>query len=112
MMRTDPWHLNRGRPPMRPASPIIAAVALALALCGNPSGASAQSAGPEAFLAGQAKDCPGCNLAGANLKRRNLTGANLCGANLAGASFHRAVLRGANLSGADLTNANLNKTDL
>ena len=60
-----------------------------------------------AFLAGTAKDCPGCNLAGASLKRRNFTGANLAGANLAGASFHRSVLRGADLSGADLTGANL-----
>ena len=55
---------------MRPASPIIAAVTLALALCGGAADhrASAQSADAAAFLAGQAKDCPGCNLAGASLK--------------------------------------------
>jgi uncharacterized protein YjbI with pentapeptide repeats len=71
-------------------------------------GAMAQAQDAAAFLAGTAKDCPGCNLAGASLKRRNLTGVNLAGANLAGASFHRSVLRGANLSGADLTGANFN----
>ena len=99
---------------MRPASPIIAAVTFAFAVCGSatPHRASAQPADPAAFLAGQTKDCPGCNLAGASMKRRNLAGANLAGANLNGASFHRAVLRGANFSGADLTMANLNKTDL
>src|SRR5262245_51266624 len=100
---------------MRPAPPILAIAIFALALCASATfvhQAAAQSANPAAFLAGQTKDCPGCNLAGAILKRRNLAGANLAGANLAGASFHRAVLRGANLSGADLTGANLNKTDL
>ena len=86
--------------------------ALAAALCAGTAlnEASAQQPDPSAFLAGQTRDCPGCNLAGASLKRRNLAGANLAGANLAGASFHRAVLRGANLLGADLTGANLNKT--
>ena len=74
-------------------------------------GAAAQ-ADLAAFLAGESKNCPGCNLPGANLKRRDLTGANLAGANLRGASFHRSNLRGANLLGADLTEANLNKTDL
>src|SRR5579871_5981188 len=99
---------------MRPILPIIATVTFAWALCASAAvhRASAQAPDPAAFLAGQTKDCPGCNLAGVSLKRRNLAGANLAGANLAGASFHRAVLRGANLSNADLTGANLNKTDL
>src|SRR5262249_31960165 len=112
-----PWPPNTGPSAMRPASPIIATATLAFALCASgavhPASAQlAQRADAAAFLAGQTKDCPGCNLAGVSLKRRNLAGANLAGANLAGASFHRAVLRGANLSGADLTGANLNKTDL
>src|SRR6516165_8334304 len=99
---------------MHPALPIIGAAIVAFASCVSAAfhGAAAQQPDPAAFLAGQTKDCPGCNLAGVSLKRRNLAGANLAGANLAGASFHRAVLRGANLSGADLTEANLNKTDL
>ncbi len=94
---------------MPPAS-LIAAIAAALCASTALHKASAQQLDPAAFLAGQTKDCPGCNLAGVSLKRRNLAGANLAGANLAGASFHRAVLRGANLVGADLTGANLNKT--
>src|SRR6267378_1110900 len=90
---------------MRPALLIIATFATALCASATAHRAAAQSADPTAFIAGQTKDCPGCNLAGVSLKRRNLAGANLAGANLAGASFHRAVLRGANLSGADLTGA-------
>src|SRR5215475_716883 len=108
-------NLNDGFLTMRPAPPILAIATFALALCAGAAvvdQAAAQSADLAAFIAGQTKDCPGCNLAGVSLKRRNLAGANLAGANLAGASFHRAVLRGANLSGADLTGANLNKTDL
>ena len=86
---------------MRPTSPVIAVASFALALCVSAEfhRASAQAPDPASFLAGQTKDCPGCNLAGVSLKRRNLAGANLAGAKLAGASFHRAVLRGANLSG-------------
>src|SRR5258708_32801304 len=103
-------NLNDGCCTMRPALLIIAT--FAIALCATAHRAAAQSADPAAFIAGQTKDCPGCNLAGVSFKRRNLAGANLAGANLAGASFHRAVLSGANLSGADLTGANLNKTDL
>src|SRR5580700_7010849 len=82
---------------------ILAAAIAIIAVNGEAArrGAAAQ-ADVAAFLAGDSKDCPGCNL----------PGANLAGANLRGASFHRAVLRGANLSGADLTEANLNKTDL
>ena len=89
---------------------VIAIALVAAAAAFSCEAARAQDAA--AFLAGQTRDCPGCNLAGAQLKRRNLAGANLAGANLAGAVFHRAVLRGANLSGADLTGANLNKSDL
>lgn len=66
----------------------------------------------QAFLAGQAKDCPGCDLTGANLKRRDLAGADLSGANLAGANLHRAKLGKANLAGANLRGANLNVADL
>src|SRR5258708_6540920 len=94
------------------AASLIAPMAAALCAGAAFHDAAAQQPDAAAFVAGQTKDCPGCNLAGVSLKRRNLAGANLAGANLAGASFHRAVLRGANLSGADLTGANLNKTDL
>src|SRR6516162_2489817 len=98
---------------MHPASLLTAIAAAAVCASAAFHLASAQQPdNPAAFLAGQTKDCPGCNLAGVSVKRRNLAGANLAGANLAGASFHRAVLRGSNLSGADLTGANLNKTDL
>ena len=65
-----------------------------------------------AFLAGQAIDCPACDLAGVDLRRRDFSGANLAGADLEGAVLHRAVLRGANLEGANLLGANLNKADL
>ena len=80
--------------------------------------AAANEAGPPqsdpraAFLAEQAGDCPGCDLAGADLRRRDLTGADLSGANLREALLHRAILRNADLSGADLSAANLNRADL
>lgn len=64
------------------------------------------------LLAIRARDCPGCDLAGAHLKRADLTGANLAGANLAGANLHGAILAGANLAGANLQGANLNRADL
>src|SRR5262245_39552494 len=102
---------NPNGPPMR-GFLAVAPLAAVPALAATSFGASAQTPDVAAFLAGRAKDCPGCDLSNQSLKRRNLTGANLAGANLAGASFHRSVLRGANLSGADLTGANLNKTDL
>jgi uncharacterized protein YjbI with pentapeptide repeats len=63
-------------------------------------------------LVERARDCPGCDLAGANLKWANLAGANLEGANLAGANLHGAVLTAANLVGANLDGANLNRTTL
>src|SRR2546421_13102739 len=88
------------------------AVAFVIVASGSGLGTVAQAQDAAAFLAGTAKDCPGCNLAGASLKRRNLAGANLAGANLAGPSFHRSLLRGANFSGAAPTRANPNKTDL
>jgi uncharacterized protein YjbI with pentapeptide repeats len=66
----------------------------------------------EAFLAGAAKDCPGCDLVDADLRRRNLEGADLIGANLEGAVLHRANLRSAKLMGARLAGANLNRADL
>ncbi len=71
-------------------------------------------AGPAeaAFLAGTARDCPGCRLAGAQLKRHDLSGADLSGADLGGANLHDADLAGADLSGADLTEADLNKANL
>src|SRR5262249_30366887 len=79
--------------------------------------ASYPAAGPEAgqredFLAGQIKECPGCDLSGANFKRRDLTGANLAGANLKDANLHDARLIGAKLAGADFSGANLNKANL
>ena len=63
-------------------------------------------------LIARARDCPGCDFAGANLKRADLRGANLQGANLAEANLHRAVLAGANLAGANLADANLNRADV
>ncbi len=52
-----------------------------------------------------AKDCPGCNLAGADLRKADLVGAQLRGARLSGANLRRANLRRADLQGADLSNA-------
>ena len=65
---------------------------------------------PEIVL--RARDCPGCDLAGAELKRADLRNANLAGANLAGANLHDAKLDGANLAGANLAGATLNKANL
>ena len=79
-------------------------------LAGASGGAVAQDRA--AFLAGTAKDCPGCDLRGASLDRRDLAGADLSGANLRGATFSRTILRGANLAGADLAGANLKRHDL
>src|SRR5260370_13705884 len=94
-----PTLLNDGYSTMHPASPILAIATFALALCASATAhqAAAQSADPAAFIAGQTKDCPGCNLAGVSLTRRNLAGANLPGAILAVAGFHRAWLVYANL---------------
>jgi uncharacterized protein YjbI with pentapeptide repeats len=81
--------------PMPPAPPSIAGTTLA-----------------ERFLAGESKDCPGCDLAGADLRGRDLSGANLADADLSNAILHRAVLRNTNFAGAKLVHANLNATDL
>ena len=64
-----------------------------------------------------ARDCPGCNLAGADLGKAELAGAKLAGAdlrraNLSMANLRRADLHGANLSGATLAYANLPGADL
>ena len=64
-----------------------------------------------------AKDCPGCNLAGADLGKAELIGAKLAGADLHGANLsmanlRRADLQKANLREAVLTYANLPGADL
>src|SRR3984957_7611118 len=99
---------------IRPASLMIAAAVVVMVTAANAQGVNAPGAAPDpkAFLAGDTKDCPGCDLSNAKLKRRDLTGANLSGANLSGAILHRAILRNADLSHANLSDANLNKTDL
>lgn len=63
-------------------------------------------------LAGMARNCPNCNLAGADLKGAELITANLAGANLAGADLSRANLRRANLAGANLAGAIMVNTNL
>ena len=89
--------------------------AIVLALCCTLSAGaigtipvSAQEPGDRerAFLAGETRDCSGCNLAGVSLKRRDLEGADLSFANLEEASFHDANLRNANLSGVKADYAN------
>ena len=52
-----------------------------------------------------AKDCPGCNLAGADLGKAELVGAKLAGADLHGANLSMANLRKADLSKANLREA-------
>jgi hypothetical protein len=64
-----------------------------------------------------ARDCPGCNLAGADLGKAELAGAKLAGADLHGANLsmanlRRADLQKANLQGATLVYANLPGADL
>ena len=59
-----------------------------------------------------AKNCPGCNLAGADLKELDLVNANLEGADLSRADLRYANLRRANLAGADLSAAKLNHANL
>lgn len=59
-----------------------------------------------------AKNCPGCNMAGADLNKANLVEANLAGANLADADLQMANLRRANLQGANLRNAVLKYANL
>jgi hypothetical protein len=59
-----------------------------------------------------ARNCPGCNFAGADLAGAQLIAANLAGANLAGADLSDANLRRANLAGANLSGAKLIRTNL
>jgi hypothetical protein len=59
-----------------------------------------------------AKNCPGCNLAGADLKELDLVRANLEGADLSRADLRYANLRRANLAGADLSGAKLSYANL
>lgn len=59
-----------------------------------------------------AKDCPGCNLAGADLGKAELIGAKLAKADLHGANLSMANLRRADLQGANLRNAILTYTNL
>ena len=59
-----------------------------------------------------ARNCPGCNLAGADLKEIDLVNANLEGADLSRADLRYSNLRRANLAGADLSSARLNYANL
>lgn len=59
-----------------------------------------------------AKDCPGCNLAGADLGKAELIGAKLAGADLHGANLSMANLRRADLQGANLRDAVLAYTNM
>ena len=59
----------------------------------------------EATLAYMAKDCPGCNFAGADLGKADLIQAQLAGADLHGANLSMANLRRANLQKANLQKA-------
>ncbi len=59
-----------------------------------------------------ARNCPGCNLAGADLKEIELVNANLAGADLSRADLRYSNLRRANLAGADLSNARLTYANL
>ena len=83
------------------SDPVTAAV--------NPSQAGTQK---ERFLAGQSRDCPGCDLSASDLRYRDLAGASLAGAKLEGALLHGSSLRGADLTGAHLHGANLNRASL
>ncbi|MDD2463291.1 MAG: pentapeptide repeat-containing protein [Desulfobulbus sp.] len=59
----------------------------------------------EATVAYMAKDCPGCNFAGADLGKADLIQAHLAGADLHGANLSMANLRRANLQKANLQKA-------
>ena len=59
----------------------------------------------EATMASMAKDCPGCNFAGADLGKADLIQAQLAGADLHGANLSMANLRRANLQKANLQKA-------
>ncbi|WP_051305177.1 pentapeptide repeat-containing protein [Desulfogranum mediterraneum] len=66
----------------------------------------------QATLQWMARDCPGCNLAGADLQQSALVAAQLGGADLKGANLRMANLRRADLSGADLRQARLTYANL
>ena len=78
----------------------------------RPAPAPGEISPADAFLAGEVKNCPGCDLRGADLRRMDLTGADLSGADLSDAVLHRAILRGANLQGTKLDRAILTRADL
>lgn len=59
-----------------------------------------------------ARDCPGCNLAGADLGKADLIGAKLVGADLHGANLSMANLRRADLQKANLRDAILTYANL
>ncbi len=59
----------------------------------------------EATMAYMAKDCPGCNFAGADLGKADLIQAQLAGADLHGANLSMSNLRRANLQKANLQKA-------
>ncbi len=59
-----------------------------------------------------AKNCPGCNMAGADLYKANLIAAKLAGTNLEDANLQMANLRRADLQGANLRDAILKYANL
>ncbi len=86
------------RQPVKPRTPAV--------IEDRPTGAQ-DSKDTGVTVAYMAKDCPGCNLAGADLGK-----AELIGAKLAGADLHAANLSMANLRKADLSKANLREAIL
>lgn len=65
-----------------------------------------------AFIAGDIRDCPLCNLSELDFRYRDLSGSNLSGANLKNSILHKTNLRNANLSSAILDGANLNRANI
>ena len=94
--------------------PVALLVAASLCLFGGGQAAWAQATPLEvqAFLAGQSKDCRGCDLRDQVLARRDFVGADLSGANLTGAVLVESNFTGANLSGADLSGADVSTATL
>lgn len=78
----------------------------------EPATASHVTKDTQATVKWVAKDCPGCNMAGADLYKANLVTAKLAGANLSDADLQMANLRRADLQGANLRNANLKYANL
>ena len=106
-VRWEVWSID-GDHPKAGRMDIVAAVRAA------PAEAPVLERPPElaAFLAGETRDCAGCDLRQADLARRDLSGANLSGAILIEASLVESNLAGANLSQADLTEADLSLANL